>query len=221
MKKAMLLLLTIVLMLPGVSTYAIHSTTNDFTNRKKIEQQLGRKLNIKEKIGLAILKKSLKKSAKKQILSTSSSTACDEITFVSGKTLKVEIKKMTTHEVTYITCGNKQQKTTVPLDEIIQIRSATGILIYESKVEDITYATHTTSQTQAKTDTFAILSFVFTLTFILIPLGFIFGLVSLRRIKKYPERYKGKAFALIGTILSGVVLAIYLIALIAFLSFGL
>ncbi|MBP6756736.1 MAG: DUF4190 domain-containing protein, partial [Bacteroidia bacterium] len=54
------------------------------------------------------------------------------------------------------------------------------------------------------------------LFFLLFPaiLGFIFGIISLKRIKDSDGKLKGKVFALIGTVIGGLLLFITVLALI-------
>ena len=71
----------------------------------------------------------------------------------------------------------------------------------------------------------AIASFILSLTFWIPLLNLIFGMLaiylgikSLTKIKKYPDKYGGKAFAVIGAVLGAVVYITYLTGLVMCLS---
>lgn len=223
MKKAILFLLVSVCIISfNLPAYAVHSNQENLVfSKKDIEQELGRKLTLKEVIGLGILQKTLKKAAKKKRKGKfSAPDECGEISLKSGEQLQVHIKQLTATDITYTLCDDASQKTiTTALSNINTIRSAEGFLVYEHQVYSQDDTIYDVGSRRKKTDTFAILSFIFSLTIYLVPVAFVFGLVSLKRIKKYPDLYKGKTFALIGTILSGVLLLLYLILFILLLGF--
>jgi hypothetical protein len=88
-------------------------------------------------------------------------------------------------------------------------------------IQENTRINKSSPNTDANYDGYAIASFVCgVLFFLLFPaiLGFIFGIISLKRIKESDGKLKGKVFALIGTVIGGLLLFITVLALIILIA---
>lgn len=147
---------------------------------------------------------------------------CDTITLKNGVVLSGKVIEITPTEIKYKKCAN--------LDGPMYIISKSNVLtiVYPNGTKD-TFAKSVPStiansepatSTQPKTEGFGIAGFLTSLIGIVvaaIPLGIvsvIFGAISLGRISRQPERYKGKGFGITAIILGIIEIIIGLLILV-------
>lgn len=192
------------------------TTLNDFTSLKKkdLKKRLGRKLTFKENIGLFFMKRFIKKAIKKDptIGKISSSVffgACSKIVLKNGDIIEADVSQITPTEVKYRRCG-KPDDPEIVLNkrDVLSIQASDGAVIYRDtgRAPSLTptprddYRQVSTQIDTRKMEPYAIWAAVFAL---LIPIvGIVLGIISLTRINKNPDKYKGAGWAWFGIIFS-------------------
>lgn len=157
------------------------------------------------------LRKALKRSREAWVEIPGDSTRpCGRIILQSGQRIDVELAEISATEVTYRPCGHPEGPVFVrPKREVLAVIASNGDELYSNLVPVDT--------SKAKLDNLAIASFVLGL----IPvfgvgavLAIVFGAISLGRIQRLPEKYKGKGLAITGLVLGLLVTLTLLIVLI-------
>lgn len=159
------------------------------------------------------LRKAFKKHAWAVTLPGDSVRPCGYVVLYPGERVEAELLEISATEVTYRLCG-KPGATPVTRHkrEVLAVVAPNGDELFSGIYA---FGGQPIYETQ-KTDGFAIASFVLGLIpfTILGPFAaVILGIVGLDRIRKHPERYRGKGFAVAGIILGLLVAVLLLIAL--------
>lgn len=189
-------------------------TLSDFTKFKKkdLKKRLGRRLTFKENIGFFFMKRFIKRAIKKdpalgEINSSLFFGACSKIVMKNGDIIEADISQITPSEVKYRRCG-KSEDPEIVLDkrDVLSIQASDGAVIYrdtgrETNVRSQRDYTRASSQIDSRQlEPYAIWAAVFAL---LIPIvGIVLGVISLTRINKNPDKYKGAGWAWFGIIFS-------------------
>lgn len=150
--------------------------------------------------------------------------SCDVIYFRNNKVVSAKVVEINSTDIKYKRCDNLDG----PL--IVVDKNSVKSILYKNgdtetftesypvkPIQENTRINKYSPNTDANYDGYAIASFACgVLFFLLFPaiLGFIFGIISLKRIKESDGKLKGKVFALIGTVIGGLLLFITLLALI-------
>lgn len=151
-------------------------------------------------------------------------TKCDTIILLSGSSLIGKVEEIGQSEIKYRKCNNL----TGPLISIK--KSDVSLILYSNSTRDIfgptdTYIPNQTNSTYKnisvlETELVGVTGFISALVGLFIapiPLGLIaviFGSISLLKIKKQPQRYKGKIFA-IASIILGIIDVVAIIIIVA------
>ena len=154
--------------------------------------------------------------------------SCDVIYFRNNKVVSAKVVEINSTDIKYKRCDNLDG----PL--IVVDKNSVKSILYKNgdtetftesypvkPIQENTRINKTSPSPDANYDGYAIASFVCgVLFFLLFPaiLGFIFGIISLKRIKESDGRLKGKIFALIGTVIGGLLLFITVLALIILIA---
>jgi hypothetical protein len=155
---------------------------------------------------------------------TQNDESCDVIYFRNNKVVSAKVVEISSTDIKYKRCDNLDG----PL--IVVDKNSVKSILYKNgdtetftesypikPIQENTRINKYSPNTDANYDGYAIASFACgVLFFLLFPaiLGFIFGIISLKRIKESDGKLKGKVFALIGTVIGGLLLFITLLALI-------
>ena len=176
------------------------------------------RLSFVEKIALRRATRKLQKALERygpltDQVSGDSTRPCGRVVLLSGERIEAELAELTATEVKYRRCGH-------PEDPLL-IRSRREVLAVIASNGDELYSNLSSAHDadNAKTDGFAIASLVLGLTSfagIGSVLAIIFGLISLDRISRHPDKYKGKAMAIAGIVLGLLVVALLLAIVISF-----
>jgi hypothetical protein len=134
---------------------------------------------------------------------------CDTIVLISGEKIVGKILEIKRNDyIKYKLCGNDEGNT-LKLD-MAQVSMIKYSIQFET--EDIGKNAYKYGLLSA---------IIFSAGIILGPIAVIYGVLSLSKIKKYPERYKGRIKAIIGIILGSIgIICSILFFLFAFMSFG-
>lgn len=127
------------------------------------------------------------------------STDCDIIILENGTELSVKIKEIGTEEITYTQCESDTNTIlSVKIEDVSQVK------INKNSVESNSRP-QTKEHASPKIESFAIASLVCSILPFIVPLGgllgIIFGVISLNRIRNFPDKHKGKGIAIAGLIL--------------------
>jgi hypothetical protein len=232
MKKHYALLIFVALMiLPVINHAAISKKTespstakkeaqevrlNDFISlsQKDLSQKLGRKLTLKEKIGFFALRNSLKKAIKKDpelgLISVNNYfEGCSKIVLKNGDVIEADISQITPTEVRYKRCGKLNDPDIIlNKSDVLSIKAVDGEVLFRNTGQSYT---NNREDTEKKIEPNATWGLVCSL-FLFPPAGIVLGCISLNRIKKNPDKYKGEGLAWLAIIL-GILLTIALIPL--------
>ncbi len=215
-------------------------TTVDLVNTSNsdFENLLERKLNWKEKIGLKILRKKLKKELKKnpELSNLEPSnlfkTGCSKIVFKSGEVIEADIIQITPTEIKYKRCGKPNDPEIIVLkEEVFSVQAEDGAILYKSQAANSNtpdfYNTNSTTNSNSKpiTDSLATISFIAGIAGVLLSLllsvlvgvilssvGLILAIISIGRIRRNPEKFSGAGLAS-GAIIAWFVTIIFLLLL--------
>ncbi len=135
-------LFTFIFILHSISAHALLTTTSTVNSpltfsKSNVEAILGRKLKAKEKLGLWVLRRRLKKEQKqhpelfKNHLSPGDTTKCATIVFNSGAALKAQLIKVTDATVQFTRCG-KTDTLSLSKGDIATITLYDGITLYQN-----------------------------------------------------------------------------------------
>ncbi len=159
---------------------------------------------------------------------TQNDESCDVIYFRNNKVVSAKVVEISSTDIKYKRCDNLDG----PLI-VVDKNSVKSILYKNGDTETFTenYPVKQTSENttilkkspndEAKYDGFAIASFACSLLFFFVfpaVIAFIFGIISLKRIKESNGTLKGKVFASIGTLIGGILLFITILALILIIA---
>lgn len=203
------------------------TTLNDFIalNREALIQKMDRPLTFKERISHLALKRVLKRAVKNNPeFGTMSVTdffqGCSKIILKNGDLIEADITQITPTEIKYKRCGKSgDPEFIVNKSEVLSVKNADGETLYKADltqpVQSGASAVYNNGaqvpnnynannnnyyQKQEVTDPMAIWALVGSL---LIPiLGIIFGIISLSRISKNPQKYKGRGMAITALVIS-------------------
>ena len=141
-------LFVLVFILSSFSAQALLTTTSPTLSspltKANIESVLGRKLKAKEKIGLWILRRKLKKAQRRNkegfqhIQLPSDTTKCSTIFFKSGAKTQAKIIEITAEAVQFVRCG-KTDTLLLSKSDIEEITLFDGIKIFQNKNYHYTY----------------------------------------------------------------------------------
>jgi len=177
-----------------------------------------------EKIALRAVARKFNKVLKKKGLAAAtlgdSTRPCGYLVLYPGERVEADLLEISALQITYRPCGQPDAAPVVRLKrEVLVAVASNGDELFSniSGPWGSGYGRSASEQAGAKLDGLALLSLVFGLIpSAVTPLAaIIIGAISLNRIKRNPERYKGKGLAIGGIVLG--VLAI-LIALLVLLS---
>jgi hypothetical protein len=159
---------------------------------------------------------------------STSDELCDVIYFRNNKVVSAKVVEISSTNITYKRCDNLDG----PL--IVVDKNSVKSILYKNgdtetftenypvkPIQENTTLRKTLPNEDAKYDGLAIASFACSLLFFFaFPaiLGFIFGVISLKRIKESNGKLKGKVFASIGTLIGGILLFITVLALILIIA---
>lgn len=181
-------------------------------------------LGFFEKIALRAALRKFNKTLKKKRLAVAalgdSIRPCGYVVLYPGERVEAELLEISALQVTYRPCGKADATPVVRLKrEVLVVVAPNGDELFSniSGPWGSGYGRYAGEQDGSKLDGLAMLSLIFGLipTAITPLAAIIIGAISLSRIKRHPERYKGKSLAIGGIVLG--VLAI-LIALLVLLS---
>jgi len=200
----------------SVKEDAVKVTLKDFVNssKKDLKAKLGRKLTFKEQISFLTIRKFLKNAIDKNAALGEMSVndffqACAKIVLKNGDIIEADIIQLTSTEIKYKRCGKPDDpEFVVDKKEVLSVQAADGDIIFRNTGANVRSSD---KDDEKQTETNAIIAFIGAL--VLFPLGIIFGIISLNKISKNPEKYKGRGFALAGIIIGGLYLLFLLIAI--------
>jgi hypothetical protein len=154
-------------------------------------------------------------------------TDCHEIILRSGKTIKGLVTEVGIEEIKYKDCNDsKLPEVILKKKDVFKIIYSDGSFdefkeeVVKNNVSDNTSGNSKTKQestgnNQIKTEGFAIAGLILSIIGFLFPfiglIGLIFGIVSLNRIKKNPEKFKGRKLALAAIIVGAISLLFVII----------
>lgn len=231
-------LLFIITLIPITDTHAIvaavpHAVNSDVSNN------LGRKLTWRERIALKVLKWQVGKTIQGYGVSdTTPSVSCSKIVLKNGKTIEANISQISKTEVKYRRCGFPSDPEMIESKDDISVVLASdgGTLFVNDGMRDARASTQAITQDILVTESnakqaiglsglawldamlastmpiFAILAIVCAICAI------IYGIRSLAKINKEPQKYKGKGLAVAGIILAGLLLFLVIIGTAAILA---
>jgi hypothetical protein len=220
--------LSILFSLPVNAVHPVHSApeniTIDLANSgiHEIEKRLGGDLNRREKIGLKVSRKKLKKAVEKQnrkLKRNNRGKGCVTIILLNGDRMEVSIIRITESEVIYKPCGDRDAPESIlSLAEVGLIQAEHGTEVYRTPG-------FTPPKSSRKLEGFGVAGAISTglgliLTFstgtlfflLLLFIGFLLGIISLIRFALNKGKFRGIIFALLGMsvmILFYILLAIY------------
>ncbi len=202
----------------------------------EIEEKLGRDLNWREKIGLRILKKRLKKAMKRNAKTTPfpsndhlNQNECYTIILKSGDRMRVTIQRKTEEEVFYKPCGQPDAtEEEIQMDKIGRIYASGGKIVYNSPGFRDTgkrnYSKSNKSSSQKQLESVGVASFSLqVLSFIFIlgfennigfafgAIGLVLGIISIVKFGLNRGKFKGLIFGILATLAGLLLLAVYIL----------
>lgn len=121
---------------------------------------------------------------------------CDTLELKSGKMIKVKISTIGPDKVKYRMCNDPNGiELYYYSQEVFQVRKGNGEKLVFSKLYSEQEMRQGAPQPNKKYDPFGIASFIFGLlswTVFLAPVALILGFISIKRIRRNPERYEGE-----------------------------
>ncbi len=215
--------LTFILLLAAFPLLA-HALAPDLAVRSAEKNRAVFRPTFFEKVALKTaqrkIRKALKKHERGNMLGDSTSRPCGYVVLYPGERVEAELLEISATEVTYRLCG---QPNTVPITrhkrEVLAVVASNGDELF-SGLYRMGSSTRQYEEDFGgpKLDGIAILSLIFSLTPFSLAgplLAVILGGISLDRIKKRPDRYRGKGFAVAGIVLGLIGLLIVIAALAA------
>jgi len=153
-------------------------------------------------------------------------TCGDIITLKNGDEIAAKVLEVSQTTIKYKKCNNLEGPLMVEsIDNVFMVKYVNGSKDVFNKPTKQTVDSPKNeigSRSEKKYNNYAIMSFIFSFFFFLwIPtiVSFIFAIIALRQMKKEPDRYKGKDFAIFGLIFSSIFIAIlFLFIVIAIVS---
>jgi hypothetical protein len=137
------------------------------------------------------------------------SAGCDTIVLRNGDIIEAKVLEIGQQEIRYRKCGDNEGPVFVAaINEVFMVKHPNGTRDYFTSERNT--APSRSGAIPAKTDGMAVAGFIGSLVglFILgIPLGImavVFGFVSIGKIKRHPERYKGRGFAIASIIIGAI-----------------
>lgn len=197
-------------------------------SNKEIERLTGKKLTLKEKIGLFLLRKSEKKAREGRLNPVLNVNAeCFTMYLKNGEVLEVNLIQINTNEIKYRRC-NKPEDPEIIVDkaDVFSIKDSKGESIYSSKDDKWT---RRGSAANGRTDGLALAAGVtgigaVTLGLFFFPLGLaaglaagIMGIVSMRRFRNN-RKLRGEGWAITGIVAGSLWLLLTALVLIAIAS---
>jgi len=211
----------VVLKQPAITTLSIRKeerkvTLKDFVNssKKDLKAKLGRRLTLKEQISFLLLKKILKNAVDKnaalgEVAVNDRFQICANIVFQNGDIIEVDIIELTSTEIKYRRCGKPNDPEFVAdKKEVLSVRATNGQIVFRNTEQNVRSAG---KHDKRRIETNAIIALAGSILFF--PLGIIFGIISLNKISKHPEKYKGKGLAVAGIVIGGIHLLYLLLVL--------
>jgi hypothetical protein len=194
-------------------------------SNKEIESLMGKKLTLKEKLGLYFLRKEIRKNNKRNLRKVVSlDDECFTMYLKSGDILEVKLIQITPNEIKYQRCNKPgDPEIVIAKSDVFSIKDKSGDLIYSSKNESWKkgYGART-----GPTDNLALVSGILgiaslTIGLLVWPLGlaaglvaFILGLSALRRFRSNNE-IRGEGWAITGVTAGGLWIFFGILILIA------
>ena len=141
---------------------------------------------------------------------------CSQIVLKSGDIIQANIIQITPTEIKYKRCGKPNDpEISISKKEVLSVKAADGDVIYRN---DNKSANNNDNDGEKKFNGLAIAGFVLSLLWLYglgSILGLIFCAIALGKIKRNPEKYKGKGLAIAGLVISIVVLGLVILGLAA------
>jgi hypothetical protein len=238
------LLFIVITLIPITDTYAILATAPHAAS-SVMSNNLGKKLTWRERIALKVIKWQMGKTMQNYaVLDTNPSVSCSKIVLKNGKTIEANINQISKTEVKYRRCGFPSDPEMIESKDDISVVLASdgGALFVNDGRADTRASTSistpisTPSMGNLETEPSAITSIIEGgLAWLLSLLGsgtpflgilailgaiasIVFGIVSLGKIRKEPQKYGGKGLAITGIILGSLFLLLVMIGAAAILA---
>lgn len=152
----------------------------------------------------------------------------DIITLKNGDEIVAKVLEVSQTTIKYKKCNNLDGPLMVEsIDNIFMVKYVNGskdVFNKTTKPKVDSPKKENAPTGEKKYNKFAVMSFIFSLFFIVYGISCIFSLIfaikALRQMKKEPGKYKGKAFAMVGLIVSAIVLGLILLIILSTLLFG-
>lgn len=200
----------------------------------ELEALLGKKLSWKERLVFKILKKKFRKAIQENPalgdipMDNRLFAPCSKIKLHTGEVIEADIVQITSTRVVYRKCGRPNApEIDIPKSDVSRIEGPDGALLFKDtgrkKVDDNNDADDYYGE--PKTEKNATLALIFAICgvffFPFMIVGLILGFKSLRKIRQYPERYKGEGLAIAAITIGFVYIALVVLALALLIaSFG-
>ena len=163
-----------------------------------------------------------------EVVMQPSDTCGDVITLQNGDEILAKVLEVNQTDIKYKKCNNLDGPLMVEsVDNVFMIKYVNGskdVFNKTAKPKVDSPKKENASSGEKKYNKAAVTSFIFSLFFIFYGISCIFSLIfaikALRQMKKEPGKYKGKAFAMVGLIVSAVVLALILLILVSSVLLG-
>jgi hypothetical protein len=168
---------------------------------------------------LASTKESLLPSAEIKLIYPKATEECDVIVFKDGRELIAKVLEIGPERIEYRQCNDLYgQQFSILRQDVYKINYPNGFSEFITPPEDSQPVRESEKITGGKKlETYGLLGSLLIIFPPLWFLSFIFGILSQKRFKKYPNRYSGRFFSVLSLIL-GIIFIIYLILIIGLFS---
>lgn len=200
---------------------------------QQLEQLTGQSLSWKERLGLKVLQRQMRKNLKKQGRSTLGPVAgCSKIILRNGDLVEATIIQITTTEVKYKRCGKPGDPEFIQaLKNVLSIKDENGETIFDgTKYKPTGGTSGPMADGDARNDPMAVASLITGVSGLVLGLllsgllgilagavGIVLGAISIGRIRRNPEKYKGKNMAWAGLITGTVIVGLFILLIALYL----
>jgi hypothetical protein len=204
---------------------------------KDLSNIIGHKLTIKERIGFRIMKRKMRKFSLTPLVIESqvdtfqigSLKGCSKIVLKNGDIIEADIIQITPTEVKYKRCGKPNDpEIIVSKKDVLSIKAEDGDVIFRNTGNS--RGNNSTTYGEPKLDGLAIASLATGVGGLVIGLllsgvigilagivGIVLGGISILRMKRDPDKYRGKGMAWAGMICGIVVVGLFIILIALFI----
>lgn len=198
---------------------------------REVEAATGQSLSWKERLGLKVMQHRMRKALKQQgIAQTGPVAGCSKIILRNGDLIEATIIQVTTTEVKYKRCGKPNDPEFIQaLKNVLSIKDETGDTIFDGTKYRVPGGT-VSSPDEPRNDPMAVASLITGVSGLVLGLllsgvigilagavGIVLGAISLTRIKRNPDKYKGKSMAWAGFITGTVIVGLFLLLIALYL----